>query len=84
MAAWVMKQKPLPEQMTVLEQVALGLARDFLFIVRQAQHLRPWTEAVSMTPLNALNRFVLGLLKDWEAVSAGCSLPWSNDQITDG
>ena len=92
MAAWVMKQDPLPEQITVLEQVALahpdlevalGLARDFLFIVRQrqAQHLRPWIEAVSMTPLRALDRFAQGLLKDWEAVSAGCSLPWSNGQV---
>jgi transposase len=91
-SSWIFAHHLLPEHQQVLEQarqmqpdfdLLVGLIQDFLMIVRQRkpQHLRPWIEAVALTPFLALARFAKGLYQDFDAVYSACSSPWSTGQV---
>ncbi len=48
---------------------------------RKPQHLNHWIDAVALADIPALKTFANGLLKDFDAVSAACTSPWSNGQV---
>lgn len=47
---------------------------------RLAQRLDAWLERAANSALPAFHSFVAGLRRDYSAVKAGLSLPWSQDQ----
>lgn len=61
---------------------AIELAQSFAFLVRdrQPEQLDPWLEKALYSQLSPFNRFAKRLLEDYEAVSVGVTLPWSNGQ----
>lgn len=61
---------------------AIELAQSFAFLVRdrQPEQLDPWLEKALKSQLSPFNRFAKRLLEDYEAVTAGVTLPWSNGQ----
>ena len=63
-------------------QTALGLAQDFAVMLRLrlVQRLDAWLERAANSALPAFHGFVAGLRRDYSAVKAGLSLPWSQGQ----
>jgi transposase len=63
--------------------VAHGLAQDFLTIVRQRQEqaLAAWVAVATASALPELRSFATGLLRDWAAVRAALTEPWSSGQV---
>jgi transposase len=59
------------------------LAQQFRQMVkdRQAASLDVWLEAVAESDVPELQRFAVGLRRDYAAVVAGLSLPWSNGPV---
>jgi len=64
-------------------ELAYGLVQDFLMMVRkrQGERLESWIEAVQRSAIAELQSFVLGILKDKDAVLAGLTLVYSNDHV---
>ena len=65
-----------------VDQVA-ALARQFVQIIRERQgkELDPWIERASKAPAVELQRFAVGLKRDYEAVRAALEEPWSNGPV---
>jgi transposase len=63
--------------------VAHGLILDFLTIVRQRQEqaLAAWAAVATASALPELQTFATGLLRDWAAVRAALTEPWSSGQV---
>lgn len=92
LASWLMTPRLSPLKQDLLQkardlhptlEVASGLAQDFVMLVRaqKPQHLLPWIEAAQLSQVASLKHLALGLLRDFEAVYAACSQPWSNGQV---
>jgi transposase len=64
-------------------ELAYGLVQDFLTMVRkrQGERLESWIEAVQQSAISELQSFVLGILKDKDAVLAGLTLDYSNGPV---
>ena len=60
-----------------------SFARSFVQMVRERKYdqLDAWLEQASASPLPELHRFVLGLSKEYGAVRAALSEPWSTGQV---
>lgn len=80
------------EQAAFLERVkqqsprialAQSLAQEFFTLTRQreAEKLEDWTERAGASGIAELKGFCTGLRRDWEAVVAGMTLPWSNGPV---
>jgi transposase len=63
--------------------VAIELAQDFAAIVRtrQADRFDSWLARASASAVAPLRRFATGLRTDYEVVTAGLRLPWSNGPL---
>ena len=63
-------------------QTAVDLAQDFAVMLRKrlAQRLDAWLDSAANSALPAFHGFVAGLRRDYSAVKAGLSLPWSQGQ----
>jgi len=62
---------------------AIALAQDFTRLVRERQpdQLEPWLARAAESPHVPLQRFAKGLRDDYDAVTAGVTLPWSNGPV---
>jgi transposase len=62
---------------------AIILAQDFATLVRQRQPeaLDCWLQRATISALEAMRRFALGLSEDYAAVKAGVTLPWSTGPV---
>lgn len=62
---------------------AIALARDFADLVRERQPaaLDPWLERAASSPLDAFRRFAKRLREDYDSITAGVTLPWSNGPV---
>jgi transposase len=62
---------------------AIELAQDFAQLVRQRQPkaLDCWLAPAAKSSLSAFQRFGKRLCKDYEAITAGVTLPWSNGPV---
>jgi transposase len=90
---WLLCPKRCPAEETAFvarleeesERVRLAheLVRDFFGLVRerQAEQLEAWVKRVEQSGLPDLVSFSRGLRRDWDAVVAGLSLPWSNGPV---
>ncbi len=72
----------LIEQLHPDLQTAIQLAQEFAVMLRQrlSERLDPWLEQATRSSLPALHSFVAGVHRDYAAVKAGLSLPWSQGQ----
>jgi transposase len=92
---WLLAKKPedLPEEeqaklSRLLEQaddirLVYHLLQTFLQMVRerQADRLDAWMEAARASGIKELRSFVAGIERDYDAVRAGLSLPWSQGVV---
>ena len=64
-------------------RLATELALEFFRLTRElkADELPPWEEQIEKAQVPELLRFRASLRKDWKAVEAGLSLPWSNGPV---
>jgi transposase len=64
-------------------EVAERLAVEVLTLTRrrEAEKLEEWTQRAVASGIGELKRFCTGLERDWAAVKAGLSLPWSNGPV---
>ena len=74
------------ERLTTLRpQLALAreLVQEFFALTRRrdAAALEPWRERVAASGLVELQRFSVGLQRDWAAVVAGLTLEWSTGPV---
>jgi transposase len=77
------------EELTFIRQAsptaerAYGLVQDFLTMVRkrEGERLESWIEAIQESAISELQSFVIGILKDKDAVVAGLTLPYSNGPV---
>jgi transposase len=62
---------------------AITLAQDFATLVRQRQPeaLDAWLPRATISALEVMRRFALGLSEDYAAVKAGVTLPWSTGPV---
>lgn len=62
---------------------AAQMGHDFAAMLRQGQvdQLDPWLQAVTSSHLSHLKSFVAGIQRDYDAVRAAFTLPWSNGQV---
>jgi transposase len=62
---------------------AIDLAQDFVQLVRQRQpqQLEPWLARAATSAVGAWRRFAQGLRDDYDAVTAGVTLPWSSGPV---
>jgi transposase len=62
---------------------ATTLVRELFQLVRdrQPEPLESWTKRVAESGIRPLSGFATGLRRDWEAVLAGLTLPWSNGLV---
>ena len=62
---------------------AYELSQDFLSILRErkAQNLKDWIRAAKSSHVTELKSFAKSVQQDYEAISAACSLPWSQGQV---
>jgi transposase len=93
-ASWLFvlpQEKLTANQQRQLEQMCQGsrelstayeLSQDFLGILRErrAQDLKEWIKAAKSSQVTELKRFAKSVQQDYEAISAACSLPWSQGQ----
>jgi transposase len=86
-----------PERLTAtqrrqLEQLCQGsrdlstayeLSQDFLGMLkeRRAQDLKEWIRAAKSSHITELTSFAKSVQQDYSAISAACSLPWSQGQV---
>jgi transposase len=94
-ASWLFvlpKEKLTPEQHRQLEQMCQGspelshayeLSQDFLSLLkdRKAHELTAWISAATSSHIIELKRFAKSVQQDYAAISAACSLPWSQGQV---
>lgn len=91
---WLIGRKPPPtaEQAAFIDrllgrcpelQSARELVQAFFRLVRQREGdaLENWVSAVERSDIPELIQFAVGLRRDWEAVVAGLTLPWSNGPV---
>jgi transposase len=77
------------EELTFIRQAsptaerAYGLVQDFLTMVRkrEGERLESWIEAIQESAISELQSFVIGILKDKDAVVAGLTMPYSNGPV---
>jgi len=62
---------------------AYDLITDFTTMLRerQGERLDVWLHSVEEQEVSELKSFVLGLKRDYDAVKAGLTLPWSHDYV---
>src|SRR5438067_1013464 len=62
---------------------AYELSQDFLGLLkeRKAHQLKEWISAATSSPIAELKGFAKSVQQDYSAVSAACSLPWSQGQV---
>ena len=94
-AAWWLigrKQPVTAEQAAIVERwvaqcpevkTAQELAQGFFRLVRkrEGEGLEAWTRAVAASGIRELEQFCAGLRRDWDAVVAALTLPWSNGPV---
>ncbi len=94
-ASWLFvlaKEKLTATQQRQLEQIcqasedlssAYELSQDFLGILRErrAQDLKDWIRAAKSSQVTELTSFAKSVQQDYAAISAACSLPWSQGQV---
>jgi len=94
-ASWLFvlsKEKLTATQQRQLEQIcqasedlssAYELSQDFLGMLRErrAQDLKDWIRAAKSSQVTELTRFAKSVQQDYAAISAACSLPWSQGQV---
>jgi transposase len=59
------------------------LGQEFVQLIgdRKSEALLPWLEQAQACPYEEVRRFALGLLKEFAAVQAALSEPWSQGQV---
>jgi transposase len=64
-------------------ELAIDLAQSFATLVRQylEESFDPWLERANTSSLPSLRSFAAGIRRDYAAVRAALSLPWSNGQV---
>jgi len=94
-ASWLFvlsKEKLTATQQRQLEQIcqvsedlssAYELSQDFLGMLRErrAQDFKDWIRAAKSSPVTELTRFAKSVQHDYAAISAACSLSWSQGQV---
>jgi len=72
----------LQERCPVIQQ-ARKLVQEFFGITRKREgaKLEDWVIRTSGSGIGALRSFAVGLRRDWDAVVAGLTLPWSNGPV---
>ena len=94
-ASWLFvlsKEKLTATQQRQLEQMcqasqdlssAYELSQDFLGMLRErrAQDLKDWIRAAKSSQVTELTSFAKSVQQDYAAISAACSLPWSQGQV---
>src|SRR5205814_6694777 len=67
--------------------VAHGVVQDFAALVRERERwqddpgaLASWVRVATASAIPELRSFATGLLRDWAAVQAALTSPWSNGQ----
>jgi transposase len=94
-ASWLFvlpQEKLTPTQQRQLEQMcqasedlstAYELSQDFLSMLkeRKAQNLKDWIRAAKSSHVTELKSFAKSVQHDYAAISAACSLPWSQGQV---
>ncbi len=86
------KEKLTPDQQRQLDQMCQGsrdlstayeLSQDFLGMLkeRRAQELKGWIRAAKSSQVTELKSFAKSVQQDDAAISAACSLPWSQGQV---
>lgn len=91
---WIMRpaDKLTDDDQTQLEQLCLrcpdpatirDLARGFAELVRTrgGTRLPSWVEQAEQSTIAEIRSFATGLRKDWDAVTAGLTLPWSSGAV---
>ena len=92
LATWVLQPTPSVTLQDWIQHVraqhptldlTMGLAQDFATFVRQHKphHLANRIEAVELAGVRALTTFARGLLRDFDAICAACTEPWSNGPV---
>jgi transposase len=94
-ASWLFvlpKEKLTAPQQRQLEHIcqasedlstAYELSQDFLDILRErkAHELKDWIKAAKSSQVTELKSFAKSVQQDYAAISAACSLPWSQGQV---
>ena len=94
-ASWLFvlpKEKLTAQQHRQLEQLcqasedlscAYELSQDFLRLLkeRKAHELKAWISAATSSHVSELKGFAKSVQQDYAAISAACSLPWSQGQV---
>jgi transposase len=64
-------------------ELAIDLAQSFVTLVRQhlEESFDPWLERANTSSLPSFRSFAAGIRRDYAAVRAALSLPWSNGQV---
>ncbi len=79
------QQRQLEEMCQASEDLstAYELSQDFLSILRErkAQNLNDWIRAAKSSHVTELTSFAKSVQQDYSAISAACSLPWSQGQV---
>jgi transposase len=79
------QQRQLEQMCQASEELstAYELSQDFLSMLkaRKAQNLKDWIRAAKSSHVTELKRFAKSVQQDYEAISAACSLPWSQGQV---
>ena len=50
-------------------------------LLREREGLEAWVKAAAVIGIRELEQFCAGLRRDWEAVVAALTLPWSNSPV---
>jgi hypothetical protein len=60
-----------------------GLVREFADMLchRHGEHLETWASQAENSPVSELRGFASGLRRDWAAVTAGLTLPYSSGAV---
>jgi transposase len=78
-------QARLDQLLTVSTEVQTVhiLVQSFLDMVRErkGKHLRTWMEEANQSAISELKSFVAGIERDYDAVKAGLTLPWSQGPV---
>jgi hypothetical protein len=63
--------------------VTRGLVREFAEMLchRHGEHLEAWAAQAETSPVSELRGFAKGLRKDWAAVTAGLTVPYSSSPV---
>jgi hypothetical protein len=94
-ASWLMlsaKGKRTAVQQHLIEQMCQGsselstvylVSQEFVTLLkeRQSEMLEGWLTRAKAIGVSELGSFVNGIRRDYAAVQAACSLPWSNDYV---